>query len=328
MEHAVRNIDLQFDYRPTIENKNSLRPAGSFVVGGMGGSHLAADLLRVFKPDLDMYIHQDYGLPVLAQRKFSTSLYIASSYSGNTEETLDFAERAHAAGFNLAVISTGGLLIDFARKNHVPYIQLPDTGIQPRSAIGYSLLAFATLIGDESLISDLRVLGLKLKKDRIEKSDELEKRGAVLAYEMRGKVPVVYASRKNWALAYNWKIKFNETAKIPAFCNVLPELNHNEMTGFDVVPGTADLCSKFFFIFLGDDTDSPAIKHRMEVLKNLYRKRGLDGIQVAFSQSTQYAQIFESLLLADWTAISLSKIYGTEPEKVPMVEEFKHLMKQ
>jgi hypothetical protein len=66
----------------------------------------------------------------------------------------------------------------------------------------------------------------------------------------------------------------------------------------------------------------------MEVLKNLYRKRGLDGIQVAFSQSTMYAQVFESLLLADWTAISLSKMYGTESEKVPMVEEFKHLMKQ
>lgn len=326
MEHAIRNIDTQFDFRPKVENENELKPAVSFVVGGMGGSHLAAGLLKILNPEIDIHIHEDYGLPPLASRRFQHSLFIASSYSGNTEETLDFAERAFAKGHNVAVISTGGKLLDFAKKQFIPYIELPQTGIQPRSAIGFSLMAFCRLLGDEKTANNLIALGFKLKKDRLEKLSELEKRGAILAHELRGKVPVIYSSRTNSAIAYNWKIKFNETAKIPAFFNVLPELNHNEMTGFDVIPSTEKLSNDFFFIFLGDENDSPRIQKRMDILKKLYQKRKLDGIYISFTEKTLEENMFSSLLLADWTTLSLSKIYGTEPEKVPMVEEFKKLM--
>ena len=80
----------------------------------------------------------------------------------------------------------------------------------------------------------------------------MSKKGKRLQEKISGKVPVIYASSENCAIAYNWKIKLNEGAKIPAFYNTFAELNHNEMTGFDVIDSTKSLSDKFHFIFLTD----------------------------------------------------------------------------
>ncbi len=320
MEDAIKNLASQFSFSPTIENESKLKATNSFVLCGMGGSHLASGILKIINPQIDMYVHRDYGLPALSEKRFKNSLFIASSYSGNTEEVLDFADKALAGGYNLAVIATGGALVEFAKKNDLPHIVLPQTGVQPRSALGLSLISLVKLIGDEETLGELVNFGSKLKPEDFVES------GKMLAEKLNGKVPVVYSSRANLAISYNWKIKFNETAKIPAFYNTFPELNHNEMTGFDVVDGTRGLSSNFHFIFIEDQNDSPKIMHRMETLANLLRSRGFEVEIISLSGNSSFEKIFNSLILADWTALALSKMYGTEPEKVPMVEEFKKLI--
>ena len=260
------------------------------------------------------------GLPLLSKKRFGNALFIASSYSGNTEEVVDFAENAFAARYNLAVIATGGRLIEFARKNGLPYIKMPDTGIQPRNALGFSMLSLVKLVGDDDALFELHELGSKLRPSGP------KEQGEVLAGELQGKIPVIYSSRANLAIAYNWKIKFNESAKIPAFYNVFPELNHNEMNGFDALGKAKELSSRFHFTFLEDADDQPRIMRRMEVLAKLYLERGLPVKVVTLSGETIFEKIFNSLMLADWTAFSLAKIYGNEPALVPMVEEFKKLI--
>lgn len=274
MEEAIREFHTQFLFGPVIVNGARLKRPRGCVVGGMGGSHLAAGLLAGLKPDINTTIHRDYGLPVLPDPK--ERLYIASSYSGNTEETLDFAKEAHAKGYTVATISVGGELREFAKKNGLPHIILPDTKIQPRSALGFSIVALAALLGDEPLLAELKSLAVNLKPD------ELEGRGETLAGALRGKVPVIYASTKNQAVAYNWKIKMNETGKIPAFYNVFPELNHNEMTGFDLIGSTEGLSRRFHFIFLTDSADHPQNQKRMKVTRKLYENRGLPVTEVPF----------------------------------------------
>jgi glucose/mannose-6-phosphate isomerase len=140
-------------------------------------------------------------------------------------------------------------------------------------------------------------------------------------------VPIIYASEKNRALAYNWKIKFNETAKIPAFCNVFPELNHNEMTGFDAKTATQFLSDKFYFIFLRDFVDHPGIFKRMALTGELFKKRGFNVEILDFGGENQWLKIFSTLLIADWAAYFTALNYGADPESVPMVEEFKKLMR-
>lgn len=318
MEQAIQDFHKQFLFQPVIVNSGYLKRARRFVVGGMGGSHLSAGLLQGLKPELDMVIHRDYGVPALSDAK--ERLYIASSYSGNTEEMIDFAKTAHKKRYAVATISVGGKLLEFARENKLPHIVIPDTKIQPRSALGFSLIALAALMGDKKLLAELHALAAKLKPT------VLEKTGAALARKLKSSVPIIYASGRNSAVAYNWKIKFNETGKIPAFYNVFPELNHNEMTGFDIIPKTKKLSDRFHFVFLTDTADQPKIKKRMGVCKRLYEARGLPVTEMQLTGKTPLEKIFTSLLIADWTALYTSRLYGTEAEQVPMVETFKKLI--
>jgi len=150
--------------------------------------------------------------------------------------------------------------------------------------------------------------------------------GKALAYRIKGKVPVVYSSSENAPIAYNWKIKLNETGKIPAFMNVLPELNHNEMNGFDVHPSTRPLSRVFHFLLLKDKNDNEHVQKRMEVLASLYEARKLPVMTLELKGKTVLEKIFSSLLLADWLAYHTATLYKVDPEQVPLVEEFKKLI--
>jgi len=320
VEEAIRKFNTQFEWKPAVANKEKLPRANTYILDGMGGSHLAADLLRAYRPELDLSVYSDYGVPKLSPHRLKDALLIASSFSGNTEEAINFAEEAKKRGLPLAVIAKGGALLSFAQKHGIPHVVLPSTNIQPRSGLGFQMLALAALIGNEKLLAELGACAKTLQPEA------LEGKGEALASALRSKVPVIYASARNSAVAYNWKIKFNETGKIPSFYNVFPELNHNEMTGLDLIGTTEGLSQKFHFIFITDSADHLQNQKRMQVTRRLYEDRGLPVTEVALQGKTPLGKMFSSLLIADWTALHLSKIYGTEAEQVPMVEEFKRLV--
>ena len=317
MEKAIRDFPKQFEFEPVVERAEQLKQMPAVIVSGMGGSHLAADLLKSVYTDARLIVHSDYGLPPMRTEDLQKCLFIASSYSGNTEEVIDGLEEVRKRGVATAVIAVGGSLEKMAREYNLPFIKLPDTGIQPRSALGFSLLALVKIVGLEQELLELRGLS------NILHADEFEPRGKQLAEELHGHIPVIYASRRNEAVAYNWKIKCNETGKIPAFYNVFPELNHNEMTGFDGAEKTRELSQLFHFIFLRDAEDDPRIQKRMDVCRDLYKKRNLPVTEISLEGATRWERIFNSLLTADWFSFHTGTSYGVETEQVLMVEEFK-----
>lgn len=140
-------------------------------------------------------------------------------------------------------------------------------------------------------------------------------KGEELAEKLKGKIPVIYSSAQNMSLAYNWKIKFNETGKIPAFYNIFSELNHNEIQGFDVKDSTKKLSQNFHFLILRDEKDNPRILKRMEVLKNLYKDRGLPVDMIDIEGKDKYHKVFASLVLADWTALNIAELYGLKQSR-------------
>lgn len=317
MKKSIESFQEQFDYEPEIVNADKLGAFESAVIGGMGGSGLVAGILRMIKPELDIAAHHEYGLPVFLDKDDKKRLFIAISHSGNTEETLDFCKHASERGFRVAVVAAHGKLMEFAKENDVPYIDLPGDSLQPRVTLGFMLKAVLKLLGEDELLKEIGGLGEILDPDSFE--DE----GRKLSETLKGKVPVVYTSRRNQPIAYNWKIKFNETGKIPAFYNTFPELNHNEMTGFDVVDSTKGLSDNMHFVILKDSEDHERVLKRMDTLKKLYEDRGLPVTVVELTGKTRAERIFNSLILADWTAYHTAGIYGVESEQVPMVEEFK-----
>ena len=317
MKKAIQDFPSQFGYEPDIQNKEALKRFSKYVLVGMGGSGLVGRLINTFNPAIDLVVHSDYGLPSVLGKD---TLVICSSYSGNTEEVIEAFKEATKQKLSLAVIATGGRLLDMAKAGNVPYIQLPDIGIQPRCAVGFSLRGVLKIMGEEEALKETAKLTNTLSPKA------LESEGKALAKKFFKKIPIIYASQKNLALAYIWKITFNETGKIPAFYNVFPELNHNEMTGFDVTDSTKELSENLQFLLLKDDKDQARVQKRMDVLYNMYKDRGLEIESVALRGNTMFERIFSSLLLADWTAYHLALLYKTEPDKVPMVEEFKRLI--
>lgn len=323
MYEAIKNFHQQFAYEPHIENAQRVRKTYSkFVIAGMGGSNLVADLLKIRDPFAQVIVHRDYGLPALPASDMQSHLFIANSYSGNTEETIDSLKTALANKLSSVVIATGGELIKLAQEHDLPHIRMPSPGIQPRSALGYNLRAVLKMMGRDDLLAETKALAATLHPG------EYEERGRALAKKLNGRVPVIYASAKNLGLAYNWKIKLNETGKTPAFYNVFSELNHNEMTGFDLADATRELSRRFYFLILADGADHPQIRKRMVILERLYRDRGLSVEVIEAEGRDVLHKIFSSLVLADWTAYYTAEGYGLESEQVPMVEEFKKLIEK
>ena len=316
MDKAIKDFAKQFKYRPKIEG-GKVKKYKKYIVAGMGGSHLAGDILADLLLEKDIVVWPDYPPEKI---KFSKTLIIASSYSGNTEEALEWLEKCVAQGQPVAAMATGGKMIELAQAKAVPFIQIPTTGIQPRSGLGFSMMAMLKLMKLNDTIKSARGLA----KDLL--PAEFESQGKEIAEKIRGKYPVIYASMRNYSVAYNWKIKFNETGKIPSHFNVFPELNHNEMTGYDVKDNTKELSEKVIFIMINDSEDHPQNKKRMEVTGKLYKDRGLQVENLELTGATRMEKIFRSLILADWTAFYTGQGYGLETEQVPMVEEFKKLI--
>jgi glucose/mannose-6-phosphate isomerase len=320
MAQVTRDFPRQFAYVPVVENAARLPRATKFLVCGMGGSAHPTALIKIRRPELDVVIHRSYGLPRLAPADLASRFVLAVSYSGNTEEPIDAYDTARAQGLPVAVVATGGVLLERARRDGVPYVALPDATIEPRSGMGYTVRAELALMGDEEGLRETSALASVLDVAAAEAA------GRALAEKLRGAVPVVYASHDNAYLAYVWKIKLNETAKVPAFCHEFPELNHNELNGYDFAPANRALSERFHFVFLEDQADHPRILKRMTVTEQLCRARGFGVEVLMLAGETVWERVFSSLLVADWTCITLAQGYGVAPDGQPMVEEFKRLI--
>ena len=321
MYKSIKDFSEQLSFEPKVTNEDRLKRMDRVIVLGMGGSQLAASILHSLKPEISIINHRDYGLPKLNDEDLQNSLIVGSSYSGNTEEVLDGVNEALKRNLNVAVIAVGGKLLEIAKREQLPYVEIPNTGIQPRAAIGFSFKALTALLGDK------RLLNAASKFSGEFKPLDLRTRGSDLAKKLYGYVPVIYASSKNSALAYTWKIKFNETGKVPAFYNLFPELNHNEMTGFDVAETTRPLSKNFYFLVLRDSKDNAVILKRMDVLAKLYAEQGFPVEVVNLEEGSDVAKVFSSLILVDWAAYYLAEKYQVDSNNVPLVEEFKRLIK-
>lgn len=338
----IKAFNKQFAWMPHIENATVLEkrrssktlesrrgwPSG-FVVVGMGGSHLAGDLIKTWRPDFPVVVWSNYGLPPLSSEELKARLIIVTSYSGNTEETIDTFKLALKKRLNVAVIASGGKLIAMARNVRVPYTLVP-SGVQPRMALGYLLLATLTVMDERQVLCELRALARTFRPSRY------EQKGRDFARKLKESIPLLYASSRNYAVAYNWKIRLNETGKIPAFYNCVPEMNHNEISSFDAGGGSAPgegthsrirkLSQNFCFIFLTDADDHPRIIKRMRVMRRIFTKRGFRVETLPLRGKNAWQKMFSSIVLADWTAYYTAQQYHADPEAVPTIEEFKNLI--
>lgn len=318
MKQVIKDSPQQLE--KGLELAKDIRLNGTFnnvVIAGMGGSALPADILaNLFEISVPVYIHKDYNLPNNISEK---SLVICISYSGNTEETISALELAITKKLSIIGVATGGKIEELCKSHNIPFVKIP-SGIQPRSAVGYIFSVLAQLFANHQILKDIAEDLKNTKKDLESISDQLEKEGKVLAEKLVKKIPVIYSASTYWPLAEIWKIRFNENSKIPAFYNVFPELNHNEMTGYSEVKKTE---AKFYAIFLQDHADHQRITQRMDLTADILKEKGIPVSIVAAAKGSLTSKIFSNLILSDWTSYHLALLQDVDPSPVTMIEDFK-----
>src|SRR3990167_8954977 len=299
-------------------------------ISGMGGSALPANLLRTYCNSLfkthpnykpfEIYINRYYSLP--PESHASKTLNFIASYSGNTEETISSLEEAREAGLKFVGFSSGGKVEVLCKQYGAPHIKLPipNPNFQPRMGTGYFFASMFQLLVNQGLIPDTTSKLLTLAEKLNSHMGEHENKGKELASKIRGKTPVIYSSPKYKPVAMIWKIKINENAKTPAFCNFFPELNHNEMVGFTNPQG------KFIVVMLCDEEDFPPMLKRFDVTATLLREKGVAVETIAMLGRSVFEKMFGTILIADFTSYYLALAYGVDPTPVDMVEKLKKIL--
>ncbi len=312
-----------------FEIAKGAKVAGEFkrlVVSGMGGSALPAGLVERYVQDVAVRHHvlpvriiqnRTYALPLGTASDHH--LHVVCSYSGNTEESISCLQEAIQKGVPVIGMSAGGTIEEMCKAQNIPHVKLPipTPTFQPRMGIGYFFAALVEILINHNLLPDVRDEVLAGAASVKEDLSEREETGKQIAAELVGKTPVVYSNFQYEPVAMIWKIKINENAKTPAFWNVIPEMNHNEMVGYTNPQGA------FHVLLLRDPTDEPRNLKRYDVLLPLLAEKGVTGTTIDIIGSGVYNRIFNTLILGDFIAYYLALAYGQDPEPVAMVEAFK-----
>lgn len=295
------------------------------VFAGMGGSSLAA-LISTSWPGykLPFEICRDYAVPAYVG---PNTLFIASSYSGNTEETLSALDQAEAKGAQIVIVTSGGKLQQIAESKNLPLVLLPDAS-QPRFGVLYGLKALITILVAAGLLSDAEAESAchetaEFLKEQIKAwiptVPTSQNPAKQLALELIGKSPVIYAGPKLFPAAYKWKISFNENAKNVAWCGQLPEFNHNEFLGWTSHP----IDKPYAIVDLRSDLEHDRVQKRFKVSERLLSGKRPRTHVVEAQGDTILKQVLSTIALGDFVSLYVALLNGLNPTPVELIEKFK-----
>jgi glucose/mannose-6-phosphate isomerase len=298
----------------------------NIVVTGLGGSAIGGDLLR-------SYLSGEIGIPIVVSRHYrlpdfvnEKSLVIVSSYSGNTEETIAAQKDATKRKARILCVSTGGAVSGFAKRHKQPCIKIPG-GLQPRAALGFSFFPILVVLGALKLIRP---------KDReIKETIELLRRKAVeygnpvsginaplqLAQKLAGKLPIVYSPAEYFdTINLRWRGQIAENAKQLAFGHVLPEMNHNELVGWNVLK---DLMARTHVVFLRDRGTHPRVAVREKITEQIL-SRYSSGVSEVWSEGKSLlTRMFSLIHFGDWVSYYLAILNNQDPTPVDVIDYLK-----
>lgn len=298
------------------------------VIVGMGGSAIGGDLARSYLADkllVPFHICRHYQLPEYVDDE---TLVIASSYSGNTEETLAAVDDAIARKSMIAGISTGGMLKEVATLNEIPIVKMP-AGLPPRAALGFSFVPLMVFLEKIGLIKrsqeEIKSVIKKLSKDRdnyMEDGDLDSNVAKQIAKKIHGRIPIIYTGPTlTDVVGVRWKGQICENAKNLAFVNQYPEYNHNELVGWsELMTQHAD---KLIVLTLRDEDDHPQVSKRMEVVKPLLEEIGVEVIEIHSTGDSSMQRMFSLIQLGDFVSYYLAILNEVDPTPVEVIDMLK-----
>lgn len=307
------------------------RPQRVLIVG-MGGSAIGGDVVRAALADeltAPLEVIRGYGLPGGVDGE---SFVCAVSYSGNTEETLTAYRLALSRGARTAVIATGGQLADEARRAKAPVVTVP-SGLAPRAALGYLLFALLGVLRRVGAIA----VGDGLLEESIGHQEAAERKFGIsvpaaanpakrIAGDLLNRFPIIYGGTAALAVAaYRWRTQLNENAKVLASHHRLPELNHNEVVGWDL---PADQAKQTAVVLLRSATEDARTRIRAQFTADLVRSRAGAFHEALCGGGHALLQTLEGIVLGDFVSLYLAALRQVDPYPVATIDALKRTLAQ
>ena len=317
------DIGFKFDIRPSYFSGCS-----QVVFTGLGGSAIGADLIRSYLADeanVPISVNRNYTLPGFVSK---STLAVASSYSGNTEETISAYKDARAKGARLVAITSGGEIAKMASADNVPLITIPG-GLPPRCALGYSFFPSLVLLSKLGIVADkgrdikkaINLMG-RLRDEEIgPQVAEKDNQAKSLARRIHGRYPIIYGGADRIdTVAVRWRGQLAENSKTISSSHVFPEMNHNEIVGWENPEG---VLKRFVVICLRDVQDHERIKKRMDITRSIIEKEGVSVIEAESTGDSALERIFSLVYTGDFVSFYLAVLNGVDPTPVDRIAYLK-----
>ncbi len=295
----------------------------NIIISGLGGSAISADLIKNFlvkEIKIPIIVNRNYNLPSFANQE---TMFIASSYSGNTEETISSLMEAIEKKCKIICVSTGGKVEAIAKEKGLNHIKLK-SGFQPRYALGTSFFALLKIFQHLNFIDDQNSFVNKIRNLWEEKGKTFTSEENIafqVAVQLVGFIPIIYSvSDITNSVGYRLKSQINENSKLHSFHHEIPEMNHNEIIGWESYQ-EKDFRAKVIQIF--DDSYHPQIKKRFTILNELLSKSGLEIIKLESSHEDFKVRLLDLIYLSDWISYYLGVLRGFDPSEIDYINFLK-----
>ena len=311
--HLRKSLDFSIEHQDEKIQNN----INQVLISGMGGSGIAgriASQLYSRKSKIPLLVNNNYTLPGYAEDE---TLVIASSYSGNTEESLYALQSALEKNTTIACITSGGKMLEIAEKEKKAHILLP-SGMPPRAAFGFSFTALLKLLehfdvidsGYKGEISGFIELLLSEEQQIVLDAEEM-------ARHLVGKLPVIYSDERFEGVAVRFKQQINENSKMLCGHNVFPELNHNEIVGWK------HKNDQIAIVILRNSNDFKRIQKRMNITSEILRKKTKSVYEIYSKGETDLQKTLFLVHFCDWISFFLSELNGADVMEVDVIDYLK-----
>jgi len=283
------------------------------VIVGMGGSAMAGLIMKDISPHLEIIVERNYFPNAVIDEN---TLLIISSYSGNTDETLSYYSHASTFTKNIFGITNGGKLLKLLKKDKHDYHILPD-GYPPRSIVGYTLTVLIKLLEEDDV---LELLNIDLLQDYANKFSLKNNEIFNLAKKIHSTFPVVITEEDLFSLGYRLKCQLNENSKMLSYNVTLPEMNHNDIVGWE-----NKLIDKSLFSLIWVDITWPANIKRMNVTNKVLKHKTSSNIhiQIPADLRNDLSGLFYLINYLDWLSYWCGYLNSVDIDAIESIDILK-----
>lgn len=312
-EQVKESIEIANAANLTICNKE----LKNVCISGLGGSGIGGTIvsqLTASSANLPIYVNKDYHIPGFVN---DATLFIASSYSGNTEETLESLAQAQKAGAEIACITSGGKLKQIAEENNYNLIVIP-AGLPPRAAFGYSSVQQFRLLSHYNIIDKIYLEDVTNVPTLLnENKESIIKEAEALTDALYDKIPVIYSEATFEGVGVRFRQQINENSKMLCWHHALPEMNHNELVSW------APEYKNCAVVLFRNQSDYSRTQTRMEFTKERVSPRASSVTEVWSKGNNLVERAYYLIYVGDWVSVLLAEKQGIDPVEVDIITKLK-----